>query len=411
MKKPLKLFLPLFLLFITSQIVSAETGDWTYQDDNIAMNIEVNQKNIIDADDVDSAIKILPEGEFTLSIKYEVLGDETVNITGFTLTIQMLDLDTFSYSDELQIVGDPGEYSKFNQSLLLGDYLSIGGFQPVSGVYKLRLEMTCIVDEDEQVLSFEPFYVKIAGNPLLTVTGVMSTAGLASAGYYVYRSSKIVNSFSLVLSNLPIESTNIFPTQELINFLKGEYADMLQSEFGQKLLDRAKKMWDKHSCPSCETSWGLAARICAACGITFEVAEEIFSRKFVEKTLQAGEDISTSVSGLQLSQISQSIGEGLQASTDIVSFLAVTGLGIIEPSLGKKMKESTRTLIFTGIYIVIVSFFWIQSMGIDTVSLETLAIGIAIGIILPMALGRFLKNRVLSRVSKFWEKNQSEIPE
>jgi hypothetical protein len=246
-------------------------------------------------------------------------------------------------------------------------------------------------------------------NPLITITGIVTTAGVASAGYYLYQSSRLVKHIQTGPIYNPIDSSNLFPTDELLNFLRGEYADRLQTEFGQKLIENAKQMWKKHKCPSCETSWSLAKKICAGCGISLELAEEIFSKKFVENALNVGEELSNSVSGLQLFQISKGIGQGLDTTTDIVSFLAVSGLGIIEPRLGNKMNETTRTLLFTGVYIVFVSFFWIQAMGIQSMTLLTLILGIIAGVLLPLLISRYIKNRARTKIINFWEDKKSQI--
>jgi hypothetical protein len=236
----------MIILSASSQVyANLDDITWTYEDENIAISVEVNQRNIIEAKKSGNAIKINPEGEFILTTNYTAVGVHSVNITDFKVTLTLFDIDIYSYSEPLKVVGHPGKPVVFNQSFFINDYMTYGDVKAVSGIYKLKVSFEYMIEEEEQALSLDPFYVKMDVNPLITITGIVTTAGVASAGYYLYQSSRLVKHIQTGPIYNPIDSSNLFPTDELLNFLRGEYADRLQTEFGQKLIENAKQMWKR----------------------------------------------------------------------------------------------------------------------------------------------------------------------
>lgn len=365
--------------------------------------VEVNGINLVEAKDKGHTITIDPEGEVNFEISYTVVGEYPISIDGFKIIIVFLDLDTYSSTQELDVETPLGGEGSIVQTIKLKDYLGVGDIQFVSGIYKLRVEVYYSVEGRAEALEGEPFYVRITGNPMMTGMGVVAVAGVASAGISIASLAWSAKEAILFELNRSIMSTKVSPTAELMNFYKGRLTDRAQSEVTQRASSFARKTWRREKCPSCGSKWPEGQAICPKCGVTLEEAEKLYSKLFGEKCLKACEEVGVSVSGLNISEIAQSIGERMLVTTDIISFLAKSGLALVEPHVGKRMKASTRKLVFTGLYTCIVSLFWIQACGLEAVSLYMLIFAILTGIVLPMIISRLLDSRIRSSLNTFWK--------
>lgn len=369
----------------------------------MAVLVEVDGRNLKEARDRSNALIIDPDEVVQFDVSCSAVGDSPIRLDEFRIVFVVLDFDAFSSTQFLDLEAQPGTIETLSQRMDLKNALSFGDLQLFSGIYKLRIEISYSVEGRTVTLESGPFYVKLRTNPLMTVTGLVATAGSISAGISMVtlaRSVKDARSFELDRS---IRSTSVIPTEKLMSFYKGKLALKTQKEAARRMLYLARRTGKMRRCPSCASEWPENRVNCRRCGLRLEEAEEMYSKLLRERCLDACEKLSMSVSGLQISQIAQSLGEGVPVTVDIASVLVNSGLAFVEPNIGKRLKAPTRRLVLTGLSLSVFACLWIQANGLGSISLLTLLIAILTGTILPMLISRALDSRIHSSIDTFWK--------
>ncbi|MFQ6052805.1 MAG: hypothetical protein ACE5OO_01065 [Candidatus Bathyarchaeia archaeon] len=372
-------------------------------DENMAVLVEVDGRNLKEARDRSNALIIDPDEVVQFDVSCSAVGDSPIRLDEFRIVFVVLDFDAFSSTQFLDLEAQQGTIETFSQRMDLKNALSFGDLQLFSGIYKLRIEISYSVEGRTVTLESGPFYVKLRTNPLMTVTGLVATAGSISAGISMVtlaRSVKDARSFELDRS---IRSTSVIPTEKLMSFYKGKLALKTQKEAARRMLYLARRTGKMRRCPSCASEWPENRVNCRRCGLRLEEAEEMYSKLLRERCLDACEKLSMSVSGLQISQIAQSLGEGVPVTIDVTSVLVNSGLAFVEPHIGKRLKAPTRRLVLTGLSLSVFACLWIQANGLGSISLLTLLIAILTGTILPMLISRALDSRIHSSIDTFWK--------
>jgi hypothetical protein len=276
----------------------------------------------------------------------------------------------------------------------------------VSGIYKFRysIEYTTNNTTNNTIkkIQGDPFYLKIEGNPLGTVTGAAATIAVATSGlslFWVGNSIRKISPMEELKDS--IDASYIAPTKKLLSFYKGRTYKSIQNEISNALYNQAS-LWKGDKCPACNVDWLENINHCINCQISFEEAQQLFSQAFEEKSLKTIKEIVDSVSGLSLYGITQSFGEGVIPTTSIVSVLTSSGLTLVKPRVSHRMSEKTRRLVFTSLSTALLSILWIQAVGIEVVSLTMLLIAILTGTIPAMLIRRALELNLKKKVSNYF---------
>ena len=313
------------------------------------------------------------------------------------------DFDAYTHTHKMDVSMDPGENVIFNQTWV--DYPVIGDVKMLSGIFLMRYDLHYTMEGLSKVMEGVPFYVRLGGNPLVSVTGAVTTLAMAQAGIsMVGLVSSIQKSLQMEVNNA-IESTQVSPTDRLMSYYRSKSAKNIQNEITNAAFGYAK-LWKGDKCPSCGADWPEGEQECSGCEITQEKAQELYSKTLADKSLMAGKEVVDSVSGLSLSNIAQKLGEGVTPTTDIISVLTYSGLALAQPRVAKSWSVKTRKLVFTGFRISIFTIFWVQACGIGTISLTILVVAILTGTILPLLFSKGMGNSIKTKVNDFWKSKE-----
>jgi hypothetical protein len=402
-------FIFLFPLITVNQFVDYEFVDQsklTIGDRYLEVIIDVEGGNIKEAVHEDNPIIIDPNDGVNIRLHYSALNISGVDIDRQKTVFLFADLDVLSQSDKLDFTLNPDDNFTYVQTWKFKNFIGNENIELISGTYKVRYDLYYSVSNENRILRGTPFYVKFSGNPLTSVPSVMTTIAVVSSGVSLIGLANAMRSSTTQEVGKSIEATKVSPTKKLIGYYKGSTYSRIQAEVSKSAYAYAIKLLRGGKCPQCNSEWPENQDKCLDCQITFEEAVELYSKTLSEKSLNVAKEVVDSVSGLSLSSIARSLGEGIVPTTSIISVLTFSGLTLVQPRLAKSWQDKTRKLVFRGLRIAIYSLFWIQATGIDTLSITTLVIVILSGFILPTIFSTILGFNIKEKVQNFWASNQ-----
>ena len=127
-------------------------------------------------------------------------------------------------------------------------------------------------------------------------------------------------------------------------------------------------------------------------------AEQLYQETLERKCTEACKELVDSVSGKSLLSISKSLGDDIIPVSDIISVFTGSGLSLIKPRVSSRMSQKTRRLVFTCLSTALLTVFWVQSIGIEAISLTMLVIAILTGTIPAMIIRRILQTGIKQKI-------------
>jgi hypothetical protein len=411
-RKRLIIFLGFFLFFITLFSIYSDFNifgasnqmSWTIVDDNLEVYIVVEGVNVKEADNRIEAILIDPNGVVNAYAEITSIADNPIELDELKIAFIWANLDAFTNIQKLNSTIHPGSTLSANRTFVIEDYLSLEDLLFISGIYKFRYNIEYTVNNSTTQMKGDPFYMKIIGNPLETVTGAVATIAVASSGLSLLWVANSIRKVSPIELKASIDSSYAAPTNKLLSFYRGRSYKSVQNEISNAVYRQATS-WKGDICPLCGTVWPENSNNCLKCEISIEEAQKLYSKALEDKSLKTSKEIVDSVSGLSLYNITQNLGEGVIPTTSIISVLTSAGLTLVEPRVSHRMSKKTRRLIFTSLSTALLSILWIQAVGIEVVSLTMLLIAILTGTIPAMLIRRALELNLKKKISNFFNQN------
>jgi hypothetical protein len=380
----------------------AENISWTEIDENLEIYILVGGVNIVDADTQSDAILLEQDGDIISHIEIRSISDKPIELKDMDIVLVLADVDTLKTTKEMNKVIHLGETYSTNDTLNLEKYLGSLDVIPISGIYKFRYEIE--YTRNNQTINFDgdPFYMKIAGNPLTTVTGAAAT--IITTASVISLAQSIISIIRIGPDEIlnSINSSIAAPTRKLLSFYRGKTYKTLQNEISNSVYEKTRT-WKRDICPMCNVQWPETSENCIECQLTTEKARDIYYSTLEDKCIQTGKELVDSVSGLSLYSITEKIGTGIIPTTSIISVLSYSGLSLFKPRISPHLSEKTRKLLFKSLSTALLIIFWIQAVNISVVSITTLIIALITGSIPALIIRRFLdlniKNKVINTIS------------
>ena len=302
---------------------------------------------------------------------------------------------------DINVSLNPGDELKINQTLIFQDVLGIEQFSYMSGIYHLKYYLNYDTNDSTNILEGQSFYMKIKGNPLTSVTGVVSSAALAYAGITTAGLINTINqSIPQEILN-SIDNSTINATKKLKSYYEGKTFKSLQNEISKSTFNYVKT-WKMDICPSCETKWPENNDMCPKCNLAYEEAKIIYAKNIENTSLNVCEEIVNSSSALSVYNITQKLGSGAVPTTSIVSVLLSAGLSMANPRVGKNWNKKTRKLVFKGLSTSLTIIFWIQAIGFEVMSLSMLAIALLTATVPSLIISKILENMIKVKTKLFW---------
>ena len=391
----------LFCLRLNEEYYIYAQSNLALKDDHIEIIIEIEGQNIQNAVDKENAIQIHPTGDIYGKLICKIIGNDTIYIDKVKIGFVIIDRDVFSNEMDINVSLNSGDELRINQTFTFQDVLGLETFSFVSGIYNLKYYLYYSFNASSEVLEGQPFYMNIIGNPLTSVTGIVSTAAVAYAGVTTVG---LINSMS---KSIPreignsIDNSSVKATQKLKSFYEAKSFKSLQNEVSKSAFGYAK-VWKAGKCPSCNIEWPDGEEVCPGCHITVEESQEIYAKTLEQKSLNVCEEIINSASTLSVYGIAQNIGAGTIPTTSIVSVLINSGLSIAQPRMGKSWNAKTRKLVFKGLSTALTSVLWVQAIGFEVISLSMLAVALLTATVPALIISKILENMIKVKTKLFW---------
>ena len=403
------IFIPLSTFTRINDIALIDQSILTIKDDNLAVIIDVEGRNISETVNQDNALLIDPNEGVDIRLRCLAAGNHSIEFEKLKTVVAFADFDVISRSTEFNVtIFDEGVYTIIH-TWKFKNYVGIKDLALISGIYEVRYDFYYTYGGHSEVLKGSPFYVRFSGNPVASVSGVVTTVAVAQAGFSILGLIKSLQSSIPQEVERSIESTKVSPSKKLMGYYKGFTYKQFQNEVSKATFGYVVKSWRGDKCPQCETDWPERRRSCPGCQITLEEAQELCSKSLIDKTLNASKEVVDSVSGLSLSSIAASLSDGVTPTASIVSVLTSSGLTLLQPRVAKSWSDRTRKLVFKGLQTSLYSLFWIMACGISTISLAMLVIAIVSGMLLPVIISMVLGSNIKKKASNYWKSKELSL--
>jgi len=397
----------LIMIALTIQFCAAvDSTSWTIIDENLEITIVIEGINIKDANNRITAIIIDPDGELRSNITIKSLSDTPIELDEFKVSALWADINVFTSAEKLETTIHPNNTLIATQTFDLRAYIGLENISIISGIYKFRYDLEYTINNNPQKIVGNKFYMKIDGNPLLTVTGVASTVtAIASAASLVWLGNTIRTSSGLNLRE-SIDSSLAAPTNKLLGFYRGKAYKSVQNEIVSAIYGKVVT-WRRQKCPKCKATWPEGEDVCPECGITQEEAEYLFQESLENKCTETCKELVDSVSGKSVYSISESLADDIIPASSIVSVLTSSGLSFIKPRVSPRMSQKTQRLVFTSLSTALLTIFWVQSIGLEAISLTMLVIAILTGSIPALIIRRTLQLGIKQKILDAFQQGES----
>jgi len=370
-------------------------------DDKISFSLQINEKNVIDAQNESDAI-VLNAEEVTLFLEWINTGTSPLKLHQLELGFTFLDLNVYSLIYELGNVIPASSAGNHTFNIDFGPILKPAGINLLTGIYKVTCKLiyeTLQTADSIHELS-TPFYMKMETNILTSILGITVAAGTVITGVTIVgavrgtattlNTVRILNSAAdsdklMSLSSIP-NGINVLPTSQM-ELLKGTD---LPKQTMKRMLESAKTHWEGKKCPKCQTKWPRNAKACKECGITIEEAKKIFGDKVVKLSVKARAPISKTARGLGLKVLERLLG--VDTATIHIVLKTMVDVGMVKAKVSPRF--IIKKLVTNGLKIAITTIILLQISGLKVFGMSYLILAIILGASIPFAVGYFLEKKV-----------------
>ena len=380
---------------LSSTVNAFGSSKVSIQDENISITIEINNINIIDAQEESTALMINSKEEMHIFLEWNNTYSSDLKISRFEIEFTYLDFVIYSLPYELNILTQP--YATSNHTIFqdLEPYLQQVGVQLLEGAYKIICKLSYEILE-ETVSTHElsvPLYIKIGGNLLTSIVGVAATAGTVITGLTVLGAVREVSTtieVAKVINTVvnPKTLVDLGSIPKGLDFLKP--ADV-PKETIKRMYETASKHWGGKKCPQCKAKWPRKAIACEKCGITSEAAKKLFSETVVKLTEKAKTPIYKTVGGISIKVLARSLGVDTMMVNAVLKTMLDSGLA--------KARVSRRFIInkfiVNGTKIVVSAIIFLQISGLKVFGINYLILSIVLGATISIVVGN-LVNKMLN---------------
>lgn len=364
------------------------------QDENISVTIEINNINIIDAQEELTALMINSKEELHIFLEWNNTHTSNIKISRLEIEFTYLDFVIYSLPYELNILTQP--HTTLNYSIFqdLEPYLQQSGVQLIEGAYRVTVKLSYEILETVSTYELSiPLYVKIGGNLLSSVVGVAATAGTVLTGLTVLGA---VREVSKTIEIAKVINTIVNPKSLLdlgslpkgLEFLKPGDAP---KETMKRMYETAQKHWGGKKCPKCKAKWPRKAAACEKCGITSEEAKKLFSETVVKLTEKAKMPMYKTAGGIGVKVLARSLGVDTMMVNAVLKTMLDSGLA--------KARVSRRFIInkfiVNGSKIVVSAIIFLQISGLKVFGIYYLILSIVLGATISFVVGN-LVNKMLN---------------
>jgi ribosomal protein L40E len=390
------LILSLFLvvIWISTSVHVVEASQVSIQDENLSVTIEVNNQNIIDAQEETTALVINSKEEIHIFLEWNNTYPSDLKITRFEVAFTYLDLTVYTIPYELNILTQP--YSTLNYTIFqnLEPYLQQAGVQLVEGAYQIICKISYqIIEEPTSIHELSlPLYIKIGGNLLSSVVGVAATAGTIITGVTVLGAIREIATtidVANIINNIvnPNRLVDLDSIPKGLEFLKPGDAP---KETVKRMYEHASKHWHGKTCPKCNTKWPKKASVCEKCGITLAAAKKLFSEKVVKLTEKAKMPMYKTVGAVGVKVFARVLGADTMMVNCVLKTMLDSGLA--------KARVSRRFIInkfiVNGSKIIVSAIIFLQISGLKVFGIYYLIFAIILGATISFVVGT-LVNKML----------------
>jgi hypothetical protein len=379
-------------LFSTVNVVGSSKV--TIQDENISVTIELNNHNIIDAQDDSTALMIESTEEIHIFLEWNNTYSSDLKISRFEVEFTYLDFTIYSLPYELNILTQP--FTTLNHTIQqkLEPYLQQAGVKLVEGAYRIICKLSYQILE-ETVTTHElsiPLYIKIGGNLLTSVVGVAATAGTVVTGLTVLGAVREVATtidVANIINNIvnPNRLVDLGSMPKGLEFLKPGDAP---KETLKRMYETAAKHWHGKTCPKCKAKWQPKANACEKCGITLEAAKKLFCEKVVKLTEKAKMPMYKTVGAMGVKVFARVLGADTMMVNCVLKTMLDSGLA--------KARVSRRFIlnkfIVNGSKIIVSAIIFLQISGLKVFGIYYLILAIVLGATISFVVGT-LVNKML----------------
>ncbi len=390
-----------FMLFIvialslSSTVNVVESSKVSIQDENISVAIEINNINVIDAQEDSNALIINSKEDVYIFFEWNNTFSSDIKISRFEIEFTYLDFTIFSLPYELNIVTQSHTTSNYTIFQNLEPYLQQANIQLIEGAYRIICKVSYeILEETSSTHELSvPLYIKIGGNLLTSVVGVAATAGTVITGLTVLGAVREVSN-TIEIAKIINTVVNPQTLVDLGSIPKG--LDFLKpgdtpKETIKRMYETASKHWGGKKCPQCKAKWPRKAIACEKCGITSEEAKKLFSETVVKLTEKAKTPIYKTVGGVGVKVLARSLGVDTMMVNAVLKTMLDSGLA--------KARVSRRFIInkfiVNGSKIVVSAIIFLQISGLKVFGINYLILAIVLGATISFVVGN-LVNRMLN---------------
>jgi hypothetical protein len=402
-------FVSLFVLINIRVVGLPDQLDFTIQDENLLVYIDMDGKHIKDATQKSSPIRIDPNNGVIARVQYLAVSDSLIELGDLKTVFIVADVDALSKTDTIDVTLSHSDNFTFIQTWKFKNYVGNKNIALISGIYQVRYDLYYKIDSEDYVLEGLPFFIRFSANPMTSIFGVVSTLALTITGISLLKLLSSIRKSIPAEVEKSINYTKISPTSELISYYQELSFSKVQAEVSRVAFGYAVNRVRSEKCPKCKADWPKDNVQCPNCDLTLKEADELYAESLAKKALDTSKEVVESVDGLSLSDIASSLGEGITPATDIVEIITFSGLALIQPRVSKTWSKKTRSLVFSGLQTTIYSLFWFQAVGVGTVSLAMLVIAILSGIFIPIIFGKVLGDNIMEKVRDFWDSKKLSV--
>lgn len=428
------LFLGLFLFVLLLLNCNAKRT-YAIGDENMQAIIIVNGRNIETANSETLAIEIPEDRIITYEVDYILRVPVTFESVQFILIES--GIEVFTHTEEINQHMDPGSDHYGPETVDLKPYIKRYGIDLGSGVHKLKARVNYRVEslptsadiyqmQEEYTIFFEqPFFVKLAGNPVASVQGAVALLGALGTSLSVffavmnisrgsYQAGKAAKSMydvkraarleELITGTLP-SGVSMIPTDLLRNFVSGTVSEEIQKKFNTRLLTGVKSRFREKEmfCPNCTAKWKKGTKLCDFCGLTIQEAVNKYLESFKTITASAASEIA-SERIITVDKIARRLHIEKDLAGDVGAVLFDVGFIDVDP----RPLISTFGFVRSGASLGGTIVVWSSLLGLKTMDPEFVVGAIVLGAIIPALIAFFIKDRLRAMFSQIKEKGTRE---
>ena len=333
-------------------------------------------------------ITVDPEEDLTIDIHiFDVTKDVTIESISLAIT--------FNGQPVISMPKDPKDLGsirvkagkEYVESITINpkDAIGIGNMTLATGKYNGLITLNYSVEDQTEIFS-QPKNIRIIGNPLTTVAGVVAlvVTGSAIAAGTVLGTS--MASPSLGAGALVSMQAQVVPLEGLKRFALGRLEPTARGSVVGAIVKAARKRIIKRICPICSSR--IKHDYCYTCQKTAKKVEKEYTEKVKALALQ-GIQILASGEVKTLEALCSELGISDKLGTDVIATLKNAKLVKVKGIASKIMGKAVTAGISTGISIIL----WITIGGFAILNTYILITVLFLALLLPILITKFFQRR------------------